>query len=34
MRQFYLCYRKIQTVSGKLSGAHYCELLNLKESRP
>ena len=34
MRQFYLCYRKIQIVSGKLSGAHYCELLNLKESRP
>ena len=31
MRQFYLCHRKIQTVSGKLSWSHYCELLNLSD---
>ena len=26
MRQFYLCYPIFQTVSGKLSWSHYCEL--------
>ena len=31
MRLFYLCHRKIQTVSGKLSWSHYCELLNLSD---
>ena len=31
MRQFYLCHRKIQTVSGKLSWSHYCELLNIAD---
>ena len=31
MRQFYLYHRKIQTVSGKLSWSHYCELLNLSD---
>ena len=28
MRLFYLSYQKIQTVSGKLSWSHYCELLS------
>lgn len=31
MRQFYLCHKKIQTVSGKLSWSHYCELLTLSD---
>lgn len=29
MRLFYLSYQKIQTVSGKLSWSHYCELLSI-----
>lgn len=29
MRQFYLRYPKIQTVSGELSWSHYVELLNI-----
>lgn len=29
MRQFYLTYQKCQTVSGKLSWSHYCELLSI-----
>ena len=29
MRRFYLTYQKFQTVSGKLSWSHYCELLSI-----
>lgn len=32
MRQFYLTYPKVQTVSGKLSWSHYCELLSISDS--
>ena len=32
MRQFYLTYEKCQTVSGKLSWSHYCELLAISDS--
>ncbi len=32
MRQFYLTYEKIQTVSGQLSWSHYCELLAIADS--
>jgi len=31
MRQFYLKYKKFQTVSGKLSWSHYSELLSIEE---
>src|SRR3989338_149811 len=31
MRQFYLKYKKFQTVSGKLSWSHYSELLSIGE---
>lgn len=31
MRQFYLVYQKIQTVSGQLSWSHYCELLLISD---
>ena len=31
MRQFYLNYPKCQTVSGKLSWSHYCELLSISD---
>lgn len=31
MRQFYLTYQKIQTVSGQLSWSHYCELLSVSD---
>ena len=31
MRLFYLTYEKIQTVSGKLSWSHYCELLSISD---
>ena len=31
MRLFYLSYDKIQTVSGKLSWSHYCELLTISD---
>lgn len=31
MRAFYLAYKKCQTVSGKLSWSHYCELLNITD---
>jgi len=31
MRQFYLKYKKIQTVSGELSWSHYIELLNISD---
>ena len=31
MRQFYLTYEKCQTVSGKLSWSHYCELLSISD---
>lgn len=33
MRLFYLTYQKIQTVSGKLSWSHYCELLTISEAQ-
>lgn len=32
MRQFYLMYQKCQTLSGKLSWSHYCELLSISDS--
>ena len=32
MRLFYLNYQKCQTVSGKLSWSHYCELLTIENS--
>ena len=32
MRQFYMSYEKIQTVSGQLSWSHYCELLSISDS--
>ena len=32
MRQFYMTYEKIQTVSGKLSWSHYCELLPISDA--
>ena len=31
MRQLYICYPKFQTVSGKLSWSHYCELLSISD---
>ena len=31
MRQFYLSYEKCQTLSGKLSWSHYCELLSISD---
>ena len=31
MRAFYLAYEKCQTVSGKLSWSHYCELLSITD---
>jgi predicted nuclease of restriction endonuclease-like (RecB) superfamily len=31
MRSFYLTYQKCQTVSGKLSWSHYCELLSISD---
>ena len=32
MRAFYLTYEKCQTLSGKLSWSHYCELLSISDS--
>ncbi len=32
MRQFYLAYEKCQTLSGKLSWSHYCELLSISDT--
>lgn len=32
MRQFYLTHKKFQTVSGKLSWSHYCELLGISDN--
>ncbi len=32
MRQFYLTYEKRQTLSGKLSWSHYCELLSISDT--
>ena len=32
MRQFYLTYEKCQTLSGKLSWSHYCELLSISDT--
>lgn len=32
MRQFYLTYEKSQTLSGKLSWSHYCELLSISDA--
>ncbi|HHT21068.1 MAG TPA: DUF1016 domain-containing protein [Tissierellia bacterium] len=31
MRRFYLAYPKIQTLSGKLTWSHYCELLGIED---
>ena len=31
MRLFYMQYQKFQTVSGKLSWSHYCELLSISD---
>ena len=31
MRQFYLTYEKVQTLSGQLSWSHYCELLSISD---
>ena len=31
MRSFYLTYEKCQTLSGKLSWSHYCELLSISD---
>ena len=31
-RQFYLTYEKCQTLSGKLSWSHYCELLSISDA--
>lgn len=31
MRAFYLCYENCQTLSGKLSWSHYCELLSVED---
>ena len=31
MRLFYMHYQKFQTVSGKLSWSHYCELLTISD---
>ena len=31
MRAFYLAYEKCQTVSGKMSWSHYCELLSISD---
>lgn len=31
MRAFYLTYKKCQTLSGKLSWSHYCELLSISD---
>lgn len=31
MRAFYLCYENCQTLSGKLSWSHYCELLSVAD---
>ena len=32
MRAFYLAYPKCQTVSGKLSWSHYCELMSISDA--
>lgn len=32
MRSFYLLYPKCQTLSGKLSWSHYCELLSISDA--
>lgn len=32
MRQLYVCYPKFQTLSGKLSWSHYCELLMISDT--
>ena len=32
MRQLYVCYSKFQTLSGKLSWSHYCELLMISDT--
>ena len=31
MRQFYLSYEKVQSVTGKLTWTHYCELLSISD---
>lgn len=32
MRSFYLCYPKCQSLTGKLSWTHYCELLSISDA--
>ncbi len=32
MRSFYTTYQKCQTLSGKLSWSHYCELISLEDT--
>ena len=32
MRQFYIDYPKFQTLSGKLTWSHYCELMSISDS--
>lgn len=32
MRQFYMAYEKVQTLSGQLNWSHYCELLSISDS--
>ena len=32
MRQFYLSYEKVQSVTGKLTWTHYCELLTISDT--
>jgi predicted nuclease of restriction endonuclease-like (RecB) superfamily len=32
MRNFYIAYQKCQTVSGKLSWSHYCELISMEDA--
>ena len=33
MKKFYLKYQKFQTVSGKLSWSHYCEILSISDDK-
>ena len=33
MKKFYLKYQKFQTVSGKLSWFHYCEILSISDDK-
>ena len=33
MKKFYLKYQKFQTLSGKLSWSHYCEILSISDDK-